>query len=91
VTRAAWELGLIAGLAAEGIGLTSADLIVGTSAGAVTGAQLSSGTDVEWLYQWQHEPPTGEIAARLGVPEVDCQVWIMFTSSGRIRAQAPPD
>ena len=50
VTGAAWELGLIAGLAAQGINL-AADLIVGTSACAFSGAQLLSGLDLELLYQ----------------------------------------
>jgi NTE family protein len=82
VTGAAWELGLVAGLAAEGIDLAAADLIVGTSAGAVTGAQLSSGTDLESLYQRQLEPPAGEIAARLGPGMIVRYALIMATSSG---------
>jgi len=82
VTGAAWELGLIAGLVAEGIDLAAADLIVGTSAGAVTGAQLLSGTDLESLYRRQLEPPASEIAVRLGPGLVGRQAWIMITSSG---------
>jgi NTE family protein len=82
VTGAAWELGLIAGLAAEGLDLAAADLVVGTSAGAVTGAQLLSGADPESLYQRQLEPPVGEIAARLGAGLIGRQAWIMITSSG---------
>jgi NTE family protein len=82
VTGAAWELGLIAGLAAEGIGLAAADLVVGTSAGAVTGAQLLSGTDLDSMYRRQLEPPAGEIAARLGPGLIGRQVWIMITASG---------
>jgi NTE family protein len=82
VTGAAWELGLVAGLVAEGVDLAAADLIVGTSAGAVTGAQLLSGTDLESLYQRQLEPPVGEIAAQLGVRLIGRQAWIMITSSG---------
>jgi len=81
-TGAAWELGLIAGLAAEGLDLLAADLIVGTSAGAVTGAQLLSGADLQSLYQRQLEPPAGEIAARLGAGLIARQAWIMITSSG---------
>ncbi|MBX7070494.1 MAG: patatin-like phospholipase family protein, partial [Microthrixaceae bacterium] len=41
----AWELGLAAGLASGGVDLTSADLVVGTSAGSLTGAMLTSGDD----------------------------------------------
>ena len=39
----AWMLGLIHGLREEGVDLGDADLIVGTSAGARTGAQLAAG------------------------------------------------
>jgi NTE family protein len=39
----AWESGLIAGLEAEGLDLREADLIVGTSAGSMVGAQLALG------------------------------------------------
>jgi NTE family protein len=40
----AWELGLIAALAAGGVDLTAADLVVGTSAGSTVAAQVTSGT-----------------------------------------------
>lgn len=40
-----WELGLAAGLAKEGIHLAEADLVVGTSAGSLAGALLTSGED----------------------------------------------
>jgi len=40
ITGAAWEVGLIAGLAARGADLTAADLVLGTSAGALAGARL---------------------------------------------------
>ena len=82
VTGAAWDFGLIAGLVAEGIDLTTVDLVVGTSAGAVSGAQLLSGADLELLYRQQLEPPAGEIAARLGPGLIGRQAWIMITSSG---------
>src|SRR5256885_17260994 len=38
-----WEAGLLAGLADTGVVLGHADLVVGTSAGSVVGAQLTSG------------------------------------------------
>ncbi len=38
----AWESGIIAGLAEKGIDLSGADLILGTSAGAIVGARLAS-------------------------------------------------
>ena len=82
VTGAAWEVGLIAGLAAEGIDLAAADLVIGTSGGAVAGAQLLSGADPESLYQRQLDPAAGEIAARIGIRLIGRQAWIMMTSSG---------
>lgn len=41
----AWQMGIAAGLLAEGVDLREADLIVGTSAGAVVGARLALGLD----------------------------------------------
>jgi len=46
----AWELGVVAGLAAEGVDLLEADLIVGTSAGSTVAAQITSGTSPADLY-----------------------------------------
>ncbi len=66
VTGIAWELGMIAGLAERGIDLASADLVVGTSAGSVVGAQISSGRPIEDLYTEQLADPSHEIAARMG-------------------------
>lgn len=40
-----WETGLGAGLAEAGVDLTRADLVVGTSAGSITGAFLAGGAD----------------------------------------------
>jgi len=68
ITGIAWELGVVAGLAEAGVDLTSADLVVGTSAGSVVGAQLTSGTPVEELYATQLEPPAAESLARLSRP-----------------------
>jgi NTE family protein len=65
ITGIAWEIGVLAGLARTGVDLTGADLVVGTSAGSVVGAQLTSGADLEVLFARQLEPPTGEQAARM--------------------------
>jgi NTE family protein len=40
----AWEIGVIAGLFDAGLDLTEADVTIGTSAGATTAAQFTSGT-----------------------------------------------
>lgn len=66
VTGIAWELGLVAGLARSGIDLTSPDLVVGTSAGSVVGAQILSGASIDELFAEQLRDPVGELAARMG-------------------------
>lgn len=65
LTGIAWELGLLTGLAEHGIDLTGADLVVGTSAGSVVGAQITAGTPLTELYQAQLAPPKGEITASM--------------------------
>ncbi|MEV1295025.1 patatin-like phospholipase family protein [Pseudonocardia sp. NPDC049635] len=67
VTGVAWMYGLVAGLAANGVDLRRADLVVGTSAGSVVGANLAAGRDPQALLESQLAPPTGEIAAQLGL------------------------
>jgi NTE family protein len=42
----AWQAGLVSGLVAKGIALRTADLILGTSAGAIVGAQLALDLDL---------------------------------------------
>lgn len=66
ITGIAWEWGVLAGLVAAGVDLTDADLVVGTSAGSVVGAQVAAGQDVEQRYRAQLAPPDGEIAAAFG-------------------------
>ena len=66
VTGIAWELGLLAGLAEKGVDMMSPDVVVGTSAGSVVGAQITSGVPIEDLYAEQLLDPSGEIAASIG-------------------------
>jgi NTE family protein len=53
----AWETGLLAGLRQAGLDLSKVDLIVGTSAGSVVGAQVATGCDLDDLYARQLQPP----------------------------------
>ncbi len=55
-TGIAWEMGLLLGLHDGGIDVTDADLIVGTSAGSVIGAQITSGLNLQDLYALQFRP-----------------------------------
>ncbi|MGW7331334.1 patatin-like phospholipase family protein [Streptomyces sp. NPDC054840] len=67
LTGIGWECGILYGLARAGVDLTTADLVVGTSAGSVVGAQLTSGLlTAQELYERQLGDSTGEAAARLG-------------------------
>jgi NTE family protein len=66
VTGVGWELGVLAGLAVAGVDLTRADLVVGTSAGSVVGAQVRSGIAIEDLYAAQLADARGELVARMG-------------------------
>jgi NTE family protein len=67
ITGVAWELGMLCGLRDRGVDLNEADLVVGTSAGAVVGAQITTGVDPEERYAAQLVPPDGEVAAALGM------------------------
>ncbi|KJK50286.1 patatin-like phospholipase family protein [Streptomyces sp. NRRL F-4428] len=67
LTGVGWECGIIYGLARAGVDLTTADLVVGTSAGSVVGAQLTSGRfSAQELYERQLGDAAGEAAAKLG-------------------------
>lgn len=52
----AWETGVLAGLAAGGADVTTADFVLGTSAGATVAAQLGSGLPLADLLERQTVP-----------------------------------
>src|SRR5215469_2001831 len=56
VAGAAWELGILLGLHDTGVDVRGPDVIIGTSAGSVVGAQIASGTDLESLFAAQLIP-----------------------------------
>ncbi|MFJ7043475.1 patatin-like phospholipase family protein [Streptomyces sp. NPDC101112] len=60
----AWMVGVLAGLSAAGVDLGSADVVIGTSAGAVFGSRLRSGVPAADLYERQL---SGADAVRLPV------------------------
>jgi NTE family protein len=62
VSGVAWELGVLAGLADQGIDVTGADVVIGTSAGAAVGAQITSGAPLADLVAVQEAPTTSERA-----------------------------
>ncbi len=57
VAGIAWELGVLESLARAGVDLTTADRIIGTSAGAAVGAQLRTGESLDSLCARQLVPP----------------------------------
>lgn len=65
VTGIAWQLGILQGLAQAGHDLTTADTVIGTSAGAVVGAQVTSERPLDELFGTQLAPPDHEIGARV--------------------------
>lgn len=66
----AWETGLAAGFANLGINLATADLIVGTSAGAIVGAEIALGWDMNTSMPVAGHSPAGSSAgpALAGAP-----------------------
>ena len=89
VTGIAWMTGLLAGLAEAGTDLTTADVVVGTSAGSVVGAQILSGVSLEDLYAGQLVDAKGEIAASIGagvlVRFIIAAAWPGDARKGRAR------
>ncbi|WP_439427544.1 patatin-like phospholipase family protein [Micromonospora sp. LA-10] len=88
VTGVAWELGLLAGLAGHGLRLDEADLVVGTSAGSVVGAQVRSSTPVTQLYEAQLRPLREEVPARLGMGVLARWAWAGGWGRDAARARA---
>jgi len=62
LTGIGWEAGIIKGLADQGVDLSMADTVVGTSAGSVVGALLTTHS-VDEVYDEQIQPPTSELGA----------------------------
>ena len=89
-TGNAWLIGVVAGLLDAGLDVTDADLIVGTSAGSVVGAQLRlSGDDLQGLYERQLLPPVGELKVEFdGVSTMAAFAEAMKGNTGEQDARA---
>ncbi|MFI9002180.1 patatin-like phospholipase family protein [Streptomyces sp. NPDC053541] len=71
LTGAAWEIGILRGLAEAGVDPGTADLVVGSSAGAVVGAQLTTGgRTLDELYESQFADAADELPARLSPGQI---------------------
>ncbi|MCX5450157.1 patatin-like phospholipase family protein [Streptomyces nigrescens] len=67
LTGIGWEIGMLAGLAEAGIDITDADVVIGTSAGSIVGAHLTSRQlPLEEMYERQLAVPEARSAARMG-------------------------
>lgn len=80
LTGIAWEWGVIAGLAAAGVELAAADLVIGTSAGSVVGAQLATTADPHEQFTRQLAGRGTEIAARMGPLALTRWAWAVLRS-----------
>jgi NTE family protein len=88
VSGVGWELGVLAGLADLGVNLSDADLIIGTSAGSVVGAQLSSDVSVKDLYEEQLRGASSEIPAVLSRGILLRWVWASLLPGDDQKARA---
>ncbi|GAA4728994.1 patatin-like phospholipase family protein [Pedococcus ginsenosidimutans] len=91
----AWELGLVAGLAAAGVDLTECDVVIGTSAGATVAAQVTSGVPAAELCaailaEVPPAPPRGAGSDRRGGPGVSGPDYLEWSNAViRSAASAP--
>jgi len=80
VAGIAWEIGLLSGLADQGVDVRDADLVVGTSAGSVVGALLRTGRELEELHAAQLA------AVPASEPKVEFDGLAMMTAFGQALA-----
>jgi NTE family protein len=86
ITGAAWEIGMIAGLHAAGVDLSRAEAVIGTSAGAVVGAQILSGEPIDELYSRQFRDPVGEVVTHVPISTlVRFLVWTLMPGDEQVR------
>ncbi len=83
ITGIAWEIGVLSGLADAGVDLSSADLVVGTSAGSVVAAHVTCGAELPAMYRSQLEPPSPEKVARMTRAGLARYGWALLRSRGR--------
>ena len=81
ITGIAWETGLLHGLAEAGVDLTGADRVVGTSAGSIVGAQVTSGTALAELYRRQLLAPADLGDGTAPLASIGASVAVRFAAS----------
>ncbi|MFJ9815726.1 patatin-like phospholipase family protein [Streptomyces sp. NPDC101151] len=82
----AWITGLLAGLADTRQGMTGADLLLGTSAGATVAAQVGSGLGLEELYARQVDPArqAAEIMAEMDLEKFAAEIGAALGASASV-------
>jgi NTE family protein len=71
IAGVAWEAGIVIGLRRAGVDLSSADVIVGTSAGSIVGSHVAFGTDLQALAAMS---PASQGAGAAAVPAVSLEI-----------------
>src|SRR6266540_2937422 len=93
ITGVAWELGILKGLWDGGVDFGAAELVVGTSAGAVVGSQVTTAADLDELVAAQRssDPATeAELGAEFDLEQMAAMfVGLMqdVTSARELRAR----
>jgi NTE family protein len=82
ITGIAWETGLLLGLQERGVDVTTADVVVGTSAGSVVGAQITTGNTLEDLFAYQVSTPRPAPLARIGAVVTAGFAWSLVRARG---------
>ncbi len=86
ITGIAWETGLLLGLQELGVDVTTADAVVGTSAGSVVGAQITTGVTLEDLFAYQVSTPKPAPLASIGPAVLAGFAWSMLRARGDLEA-----
>lgn len=86
ITGIAWETGLLYGLQELGVDVTTADAVVGTSAGSVVGAQVTTGNTLEDLFAYQVSTPKPAPLASIGPGVLVGFAWAMLRARGDLEA-----
>ena len=84
----AWITGLLAGLAEAGDDVTAAEVIIGTSAGAVVAAQLGSSLPLPELFARQADPErqTAEVPATADLRQIGARIGA-YLAGARTRSE----
>ena len=86
ITGIAWETGLLLGLHDLGVDVTVADAVVGTSAGSVVGAQITTGVPLADLFHHQVSTPRPAPLASISPAVLAGFAWAMVRARGDLEA-----